>query len=151
MGPGAAARIDFGEGVTLQTTAILSLIFFGGAGAVTEASGDRDFRAGAGAQSLVEARLLLRDSGSLTAGVRNYFIRGYPRAPGTEFISYGWVGAELRVVDRHTVGMEVQVSGRNATEPAHPDVSHAGSLFRVYYAFVSDVFFGVGKAVEPEH
>ncbi len=146
VGPGVALRFGFAEGVTLQTTAVLSGVFFGSAGSVTEPVGNRDYHVGGGAQSLVEARLLLRDAGTLSVGSRNYLIRGYASAPGTEFISYGWIGSELRVIGHHAVGVEIQLARRAAQHPGVGELSHTGSLFRVYYAFVSDPFFGAGPA-----
>ncbi|OJH40264.1 DUF3943 domain-containing protein [Cystobacter ferrugineus] len=145
VGPGLAMNVALGAGVTLQGTVLLAPIFFGGAGAITATSGGRDFRAGGGGQNLFDLRLLLRDSGSINAGVRNYAIRGFPDAPGTELISYGWVGSELRVVGGHVIGVEVQWSTRAASDPTLGNLSHAGSLFRLYYGFVNDAFSGAAN------
>ncbi|WPB76606.1 DUF3943 domain-containing protein [Archangium violaceum] len=145
VGPGLAMDVDMGAGVTLQGTVLAAPIFFGGAGAITATSGERDFRAGGGAQGLLELRLLLRDSGSINAGARNYFIRGFRGEPGTELISYGWVGSELRIIGGHVLGVEVQWSTRVASDPTLGNLSHAGSLFRLYYGFVSDAFSGAAS------
>ncbi|MET0402121.1 MAG: DUF3943 domain-containing protein, partial [Cystobacter sp.] len=145
FGPGLALNCDLGEGVSIQGTMLVAGVFFGGAGAITANSGDRDFRAGGGLQSVTDLRLLLRDAGSLQAGVRNYAIWGYKGAPGTEFISYGWIGSELRIAGPHAVGVEVQLSTRLATQPGQPDLSHSGSLFRVYYAILGDVYSGAAR------
>jgi hypothetical protein len=147
LGVGTTGQLARESGFALSGTAILGL-GFGAAGARDASTDVADYHYGMNTLAILEARLVAADRGALRLSARQYYIGGLvsPVSEGHELVTYASVGATLRVIGRHAVGLDATVARREAGFPDAPDTLHRFSQMVAHYAYVNDKMLGSGLA-----
>jgi hypothetical protein len=145
LGLGTTAQLAYRSGLALSGTAVVGA-GFGGAGARDVPSEATDYHYGLNTLAMLEARLVAADRGALRLQARQYYIGGLvsPASEGHETVTYAALGATLRVIGRHAVGLEATLARRRAAFEVGPDTLHRFSQVVAHYAYVSDKMLGSG-------
>jgi hypothetical protein len=140
---GTTQQLWLGPSVALQSS-LLGGVGYGAAGttnviaATTTSEAIRDYHFGVTPQGLLSLRLIASDRVSIDADAREYYVSGLGSddTHGSEAIFRGNLGASVRIVGGHTLGVRYVVSARDARYGKFPDVHFNEGTVTVVYSFL---------------
>jgi hypothetical protein len=147
---GTTQQHTLAPAITLQGTA-LGGVGYGAAGttrgfaATPTAEAQRDYHLGVAPQALLALRLIAADRMMLDLGAREYYVTGVGSDDkhGSELIFRGNIGASVRVVGGHTIGVRYVQSMRDARYGSIANTHISEGTFSVVYSFLGASHFGV--------
>jgi hypothetical protein len=147
---GTTGQYWVAPGVALQLS-LLGGVGFGAAG-VTETGSNRDYHYGVTPQGLLALRLLFGDRAALEFGGRAYYVSGTgsDNANGSETIIRSSTNLNVRVYDRHGIGLQYVESIRNAQYGSAPNKRQSEGTVSLVYTFLGDSHFGAVEWRNPD-
>ena len=144
LGLDATGEFALSDTVSLRTSLSLLAVLMGAAGATAQPEGGRDYHVGQGGQANLDLRLNVGTTAMLELSSREFFI-GPAAFPGWEDITWGTLGAYLRLGGPHAVALIVMSSRRTARYTDVPDVKQNASVLSLNYVWLSDRWFGAAR------
>jgi hypothetical protein len=149
---GTTQQLWLAPGLALQGSALAG-VGYGAAGTTTVVPSTttseemRDYHFGVTPQALLALRLIFGNRLSIDADGREYFVSGLGSddVHGSENIFRGDVGASLRIVGGHTLGVRYVASTRDARYGKFPDRHFSEGTVTVAYSFLGANHFGAVK------
>ena len=149
---GTTQQLWLAPGLALQGSS-LGGVGYGAAGTTTVVPGTttseevRDYHFGVTPQALLALRLIAGDRLSIDADGREYYVSGLGSddAHGSETIFRGDVGASVRIIGGHTLGVRYVASTRDARYGKFPDRRFTEETVTVAYSFLGANQFGAVK------
>jgi hypothetical protein len=146
---GTTQQVWLAPRLALQTS-MLGGVGYGAAGTTTVTPSTptsaevRDYHFGVTPQALLSFRLIAGDRLSLDADGREYYVSGLGSddVHGSETIFRGNVGASLRIIGGHTLGVRYVSSNRDAKYGKFPDRRFTEGTVTVVYSFLGPNRFG---------
>jgi hypothetical protein len=132
VGFGVAGGAVLTSALALDGAAIVSGVAMGGAGFLPHEKGERDYRLGPGAQSVIELGLTAWDRAALRLGARSYLVFGVDR-PGEDWVTFASATGIVQLAPLHGVGVELALASRTAHDDGGDRWSQSGSWWQVFY------------------
>ena len=149
---GTTQQLWLAPGLALQGTSLAG-VGYGAAGTTTvvpstpTSEAVRDYHFGVTPQALLALRLIAGNRLSIDADGREYYVSGLGSddVHGSETIFRGDVGASLRIIGGHTLGVRYVTSTRDAKYGIYPDRRFSEGTVTIAYSFLGANQFGAVK------
>jgi len=146
---GSTQQLWLAPGLALQGS-LLGGVGYGAAGTTTitpstpTSEAIRDYHFGVSPQALLSLRLIAGNRVSFDADAREYYVSGLGSddVHGSETIFRGNVGANVRIVGGHTIGVRYVASARDARYGVFPDRRFSEGTVTFVYSFLGANQFG---------
>ena len=149
---GTTQQFWLAPGLALQGSSLAG-VGYGAAGTTTVVPSTttseeiRDYHFGVTPQALLALRLIAGDRLSVDANGREYYVSGLGSddVHGSETIFRGDLGASIRIIGGHTLGVRYIASTRDAKYGKYPDRHFGEGTVTVAYSFLGANQFGAVK------